>query len=89
MLLSTLGKCKVCFFLSAELLCADLKKQNTACACLWDGLGYMTVCGLLSLGMCLSVERTGLHDCVWSVQSRRVSVCGTDWVTWVYVVCSV
>ena len=29
MLLSALGKCKVCFFLSAELLCADLKNKTT------------------------------------------------------------
>ena len=49
----------------------------------------MTVCDLFSLGVCLSVGRTGLHDCVWSVQSRHVFVCGTDWVTWLCVVCSV
>ena len=36
----------------------------------------MIVCGLFSLDMCLSVGRTGLHDCVWSVQSRRVSAGG-------------
>ena len=41
----------------------------------------MTVRDLLSLGVCLSVGWTGLHDCAWSAQSRRVSVCGTDWVT--------
>ena len=41
----------------------------------------MILFGLLSLGVRLSVGWTGLHDSVWSAQSRRVSVCGTDRVT--------
>ena len=36
----------------------------------------MTVCDMFSLGVCLSVGLTGLHDCVWSAQSRRVSAGG-------------